>query len=135
MTTPGCMFPEVPCAFFSGFKSMAIPQECAESLVPVRCGRKEKHPPKLVIILLQACGLDAIKNIRENSRHELVATYLGDGSRLVPREREEERQRDAGEEFSLPARVKSVIGENIFEDVAEGGADLVEPLRARRRRN
>src|SRR5258708_15825416 len=50
LITPGSIFPTVPWAFVSGLRSIAIPQECAESLVvPVRCGRNEKHPPKLVI--------------------------------------------------------------------------------------
>lgn len=39
--TAGCMFPAVPWALVSGFRSIAIPHECADSLVPVRCGRNE----------------------------------------------------------------------------------------------
>lgn len=48
-TIPGSIFPAVPWALVSVFKSIAIPQEWVDSLAPVRCGRNEKQPPKLVI--------------------------------------------------------------------------------------
>jgi hypothetical protein len=48
--TPASMSPAVPCALLTGFKSIAIPQAWVESLLPVRCGRNEKHPPNVVIL-------------------------------------------------------------------------------------
>ena len=48
-TTPASIFPALPCAFDSGFRSSAMPQAWVESFDPVRCGRNEKHPPKLLI--------------------------------------------------------------------------------------
>lgn len=43
--------PTAPCRFVSGFRSIAMPQPWVDRLLPVRCGRKAKHPPKLVILV------------------------------------------------------------------------------------
>jgi hypothetical protein len=56
------MFPADPCGLLSGFKSIAMPQLWADSLLPVRWGRKAKHPPKLVILILQPAFLDAAED-------------------------------------------------------------------------
>ena len=56
------MFPADPCGLLSGFKSIAMPQLWADSLLPVRWGRKAKHPPKLVILILQPAFLEAAED-------------------------------------------------------------------------
>jgi hypothetical protein len=72
--------------------------------------------------------LETSEHICENASQEFVAGHLVDGSRFVPGERQRKRQGDANQEIGLPARVESVVGENIVEDVAERCADFLQPV-------
>src|SRR5450432_1730339 len=44
---PSPYLPQYPVRCSRDSSQLRFPQEWAESLVPVRCGRNEKHPPKL----------------------------------------------------------------------------------------
>ena len=83
-------------------------------------------------LVLQSCILDFSKHLREADGDELVTGDVVDDSRFVPGERKLERQLNAREEFSLPARIEGVVGKDVLKDVAEGGADSVETVRGAR---
>ena len=83
-------------------------------------GAEGEAPAEAREFFLRAFPLHTREYFREYFGEKFVASHLGDSVRLVPGEREGERQCDAREEFSLPAGVEGVVGKNEFEDVAEG---------------
>ena len=85
-------------------------------------------------LFLNIRALQAYEHVGENSAEKFIASHLSYGSGLVPRERHGKRQGDMHEKISLPARVEGVVGENVLEVVAKGGANLVEAMGARQRR-
>src|SRR5260221_438099 len=73
-----------PCGLLSGFKSIAMPQLWADSLLPVRWGRKAKHPPKLVILSCSPPSWMLPKTnekTRVRRRWHVIWVIVRDGSR------------------------------------------------------
>jgi hypothetical protein len=126
--TPGSMSPAVPWGFRDSGR--AIPHECADSLVPVRCGRKLKHLPKLVIFLEHSrfAGLQntSVKTPPRLASHLVTVLDLSG-------ECQRKRQRNTRQNSVCLHAGRGVIRGRIGR-FAEGCADLVEAMGARQKR-